>query len=188
MKSMRITAMVLALVGVAGGGSLQAQMQPMYRSAPAKPTSLQISGGMIVPVFSYADITDDIGWQAQGAIVVRRGAFNHFRLEGEYNSVGLESGLSGGSQVYGGGIGGGRVLVRGNVQQEGYLVLGLYEFDGSFRGTNYSELQFGTKVGFNVVAGGRSGSRVHPVIDFHWLTTWSQPYVNIIFIGGGLRF
>jgi len=189
-KSMRGAALALALV--AGAGSLQAQMQPMQSSPPHKPTSLQITGGMIIPVFSYADFTTDIGWQAQAAIVVRRGAFNHIRLEGQYSDVGFESsGISGSSKVYGGGIGGGRVLTRGGVQQEGYLVLGAYEFDGaaSIGGTTtaHKELQFGTKVGVNAVVVGRN-SRVQPVIDLHWLTTWSTPYVNIIFIGAGLRF
>jgi hypothetical protein len=189
-SKMRNTMLALALVGITATGSLQAQMQSMSYT-PSKPTSLQITGGMIIPVFSYADFTTDIGWQAQAALVVRRGAFNHIRIEGQYSDVGFESsGISGSSKVYGGGIGGGRVLTRGNIQQEGYLVLGAYEFDGAATiggsTTAHKELQFGTKVGVNSVIG--RGGRVSPVIDIHWLTTWSSPYVNTIFIGGGLRF
>ena len=195
MKRLFTATTLVALAGAAIGQPLFGQMGRMPMSAsPTKPTSFQVTGAMTLPIFSYADFTSSIGWNAQGAIVVRRSAFNHFRLEGEYNSIGLENAgaLTGGSEVYGGGIGGGRVLVRGHVQSEGYLVVGAYNHSGAVCvsvGTcvKDSEVQFGTKFGFNAVLG-RGQGRVRPVFYFHWLTTYSQPYVNLIAIGGGLRF
>lgn len=161
-------------------------MAPM--TPPPRPVSFQITGAVTIPVFSYADFLTDFGWMAGGALVVRRGAFNAIRLDGEYNSTGYEaSNLSGGAEVYGGGIGGGRVVMKGNVQSEGYIILGLYNHSVCV-GTNCtptSELQFGTKFGTNIVVG---RGRVRPVIDIHWLTTWSQPYANLIALGAGLRF
>jgi len=190
-KRTHIRMALTALATCAAAGPLLAQvpttmapppqtMAPM--TPPPKPTSFQITGAMTIPVFSYADFLTDIGWMAGGALVVRRGAFNSIRLDGEYNSTGYEgSNLTGSAEVYGGGIGGGRVVMKGNVQSEGYIVLGLYNHSAS----SASELQFGTKLGTNIVMG---RGRVRPVIDIHWLTTWSQPYANLIAIGAGLRF
>lgn len=205
MKQSRIRMTLAALAACAAAGPLFAQVpttmtppagqapppQTMAPMAPPKPLSFQVTGAMTIPVFSYADYLTDIGWQAQGALVMRRGTYNHLRLEGEYNSTGFENtgNLTGSAELYGGGIGGGRVLMRGKVQQEGYLVAGLYNHAFATCALNScseaSELQFGTKVGFNAVIG---RGRVRPVIDFHWLTTWSEPYANLLAIGGGLRF
>ena len=162
---------------------------PMPMTPPPRPLSFQVTGGMTIPAFAYADFVSDIGWNAQGALILRKGAFNSIRLEGEYNSVGMEYN-SGTSLVYGGGIGGGRVVMRGNVQQEGYLVLGGYQFDGQACTSNntcvdYSEFQFGTKFGTNLVLG---HGKAKFVLDFHWLGTWSEPVVNMFVIGAGLRF
>lgn len=160
-----------------------AQMQP---APPPKPTSLQVTGGAMFPVFSYADYTAGTGWKGVAALVIRRNAFYSIRLEGEYNTVGGEGSLSDATfLVYGGGIGGGRVVARGNVQQEGYFVAGAYEWDGQTSLGDYKELQFGTKLGTNAVFG---SGRAKFVLDFHWLYTWSEPYVNMLAITGGLRF
>jgi hypothetical protein len=156
---------------------------------PPKMKFFQVTGAMTIPVFSYADYLDDIGWAAQATFVLRRGPFNHIRIEGEYNSAAYESAAEGGAELYGGGIGGGRVVVKGNVQSEGYGVIGLYQHDVSTCAglvcADVGELQFGLKVGGNIVMG---SGRVHPVLDIHWLSTFSQPYANLIVIGGGLRF
>jgi len=202
-KRIHIRMALAALATCASAGTLLAQVPvpntppqapaptqaPMPMTPPPKPMSLQITGAMTIPAFGYADYTSDIGWNAQGALILRKGAFNSIRLEGEYNSVGAQY-VSGTSNVYGGGIGGGRVVVRGNMQQEGYLVLGGYEFDGQVctsnnNCTSYSELQFGTKVGTNLVMG---RGKAKFVLDFHWLGTFSEPYVNMFVIGAGLRF
>jgi hypothetical protein len=165
-------------------------MAPM--APPPKRTSLQITGAMTIPAFGYADYTSDIGWNATATLVLRRSAFNSIRIEGAYNSVSAEF-SDGTFASYGGGIGGSRVVMRGSVQQEGYLILGAYNFDGQACTTvvntttcaDYSEVQFGTKVGATMVLG---RGKTHPVLDFHWFSTWSEPYVNLFSIGAGLRF
>ena len=157
---------------------------------PRKNTSFQVGGAMTIPAFSYNNFLADIGWQAQAALIMRKGPFNHIRIEGEYNSTAYEAAnLSGGAELYGGGIGGGRVITKGTTQTETYLVLGGYEnvfatCTGSTC-TDYSEFQFGTKFGIDAVMG---RGKVRPVVDFHVLATWSYPYATLFTFGLGLRF
>jgi hypothetical protein len=181
-RHVRIAVTMLALASAAG--TLRAQLAP-----PGKPLSVRFMALMTIPAFGYADYTSDIGWKGQAVVSLRKGSYNSVRLEGEYNTVG--SALSSGGQfdVYGGGIGGARVFTKGKVEQEGYLVVGGYQWDGTRCATistcdNYTEIQFGTKIGSSVVLG-RGQGRV--MFDLHWLSTWSEPYVNMIAIGGGLR-
>lgn len=183
MRNLSVVTAISMLAAVASPHALRAQMQP----APApKPLSVQITGGAMFPVFSYADYTAGTGWKAQAAFVLRRNAYYSIRLEGEYNSVGGEGSTSNSTfLVYGGGIGGGRVVAKGNVQQEGYFVAGAYEWDGATTLGDYKELQFGTKLGTNAIFG---SGKAKFVLDFHWLYTWSEPYVNLLAITGGLRF
>lgn len=183
MRNLSTVTAIALLAAVASPCALRAQMQP----APApKPLSVQITGGAMFPVFSYADYTAGTGWKAQAAFVLRRNAYYSIRLEGEYNSVAGEGSASNSTfLVYGGGIGGGRVVARGNVQQEGYFVAGAYEWDGQTSLGDYKELQFGTKLGTNAVFG---SGKAKFVLDFHWLYTWSEPYTNLLAITGGLRF
>jgi hypothetical protein len=157
---------------------------------PRKNTSFQIGGAMTIPAFSYNDFLADIGWQAQAGLILRKGPFNHIRLEGEYNYTAFEqTSLTGGAELYGGGIGGGRVLTKGNMQTETYLTVGGYEHKfakcAGSTCTDYSEFQFGTKFGVDAVMG---RGKVRPVVDFHWLATWSAPYATLFTIGVGLRF
>lgn len=182
-RNIRIAVAMLALASAAG--TLQAQLAP-----PGKPLSVRFMGAMTIPAFGYADYTSDVGWKGQAVLSLRRGSYNSVRLEGEYNTVG--SALSSGGQfdVYGAGIGGARVVVKGKVEQEGYLVVGGYRWDGTRCPTvstcnNYDEIQFGTKIGSNLVLGRGQGKLM---FDIHWLSTWSEPYVNMFAIGGGLRF
>ena len=187
MRLLSVVSTISILTAVAGPQALRAQMQP----APApKPMSVQITGGAMFPVFSYADYTAGTGWKAQAALVLRRNAYYSIRLEGEYNTVGGEGNSSNATfNVYGGGLGGGRVVAKGNVQQEGYFVAGAYEWDGEFCTglgcTSYKELQFGTKIGTNAIFG---SGKAKFVLDFHWLYTWSEPYTNFLALTGGLRF
>lgn len=182
-QNIRIALATLALASAAG--TLPAQLAP-----PGKPLSIRFLGAMTIPAFSYADYAADVGWKGVAVLSLRKGSYNSFRLEGEYNTVGTE--FSGGGQLdlYGGGVGAARVLTKGSVQQEGYLVLGGYQFDGqrcTAGGTcaDLQEFQFGTKLGSSAVLGRGQGRFM---LDFHWLSTWSDPYVTIIAIGGGLRF
>jgi hypothetical protein len=178
-----VTAVSAFVLAAAVPLSTQAQMAP---AAPSKPTSLQITGGAMFPVFSYADYTAGTGWKGVAALVIRRNAYYSIRLEGEYNTVGGEGSSSDATfLVYGGGIGGGRVVARGNVLQEGYFVAGAYEWDGQTSVGDYKELQFGTKIGTNAVFG---SGKAKFVLDFHWLYTWSEPYTNMLAITAGLRF
>lgn len=183
---MRLLSVVTTVSVLATASPLAAQMQP----APApKPLSVQITGGAMFPVFSYADYTAGTGWKAGAALVLRRNAYYSIRLEGEYNTVSGEGSSSNATyNVMGGGIGGGRVVARGNVQQEGYFVAGAYQWDGESCGVtcvDYSEWQFGTKLGTNAIFG---SGKAKFVLDFHWLYTWSEPYVNFLALTGGLRF
>jgi hypothetical protein len=180
-----------ALAVVSAAGSLRAQVPYSLPAATPKPLSVRFLGAMTVPAFSYADHTADVGWKAEAVVNLRKGSYNSIRLEGEYNTVGSElSGSSGQFNAYGAGIGAGRVLAKGTVEQEGYFVVGGYEYDGltcptSSTCRDFSELQFGTKVGTDVVVGRGQGRFL---LDLHWLSTWSQPYVSMFAIGGGLRF
>ena len=158
---------------------------------PPKPASFQISGAMVLPAFSYNDWLASIGWQGQATLILRRSPYNHIRVEGEYNYTAYDANvtnLTGGAELYGGGIGGGRIITKGTTVSESYLVLGGYE--NSFATcvantcTKFSEFQFGTKVGVDVVMG---RGKVRPLLDFHWLATWSQPYASVFAIGLGLR-
>lgn len=188
MRYLSVVTTISTLASAAAALPLRAQMQP----APApKPLSVQITGGAMFPVFSYADYTAGTGWKAEAALVLRRNAYYSIRLEGEYNTVSGEGNSSNSTfNVFGGGLGGGRVVAKGNVQQEGYFVAGAYEWDGDVctgggSCTSYSEWQFGTKLGTNAIFG---SGRAKFVLDFHWLYTWSEPYVNLLAITGGLRF
>ena len=187
MRNLSAVTAIALLAAVASPNALRAQMQP----APApKPLSFQITGGAMFPVFSFADYTAGTGWKAQGTLVLRRNAYFSLRLEGEYNTVGGEGSSSNATyNVFGGGLGGGRVVAKGNVQQEGYFVAGAYEWDGEAcvgsTCADYSEWQFGTKLGTNAIFG---TGRAKFVLDFHWLYTWSEPYTNILALTGGLRF
>src|SRR5262245_17922510 len=104
MMRVRLLGSLLALAAAAGPLAAQQMggMQGMQHSPPPKKSSFQVTGAMTIPVFSYADFTDDIGWNAQAVIAIRRGPYNHIRLEGEYNSVGLQNAgtLTGGAEVY----------------------------------------------------------------------------------------
>jgi hypothetical protein len=183
MRHRSVVTALSVLAAVAGPSALRAQ-------SSEKPSAFQVTGGAMFPVFSYADATKGTGWTAGAAFVLQRGYSYHVRLEGEYNTVGSEVG-SGKFDTYGGGVGGGRVFARSSsVRQEAYFVAGGYEFKGQVctggaSCADHSELQFGTKVGGNAVFG---HGKAKFVLDFHWLYTWSQPYVNILAITGGLRF
>jgi hypothetical protein len=188
MRNLSVVTAISMLAVVASPLALPAQMQP---APPPKPLSIQVTGGAMFPVFGYADYTAGTGWKAQAALVLRRNAYYNIRLEGEYNTVGGEGSSSNATfNVLGFGLGGGRVVAKGKVQQEGYFVVGGYEWDGEIctgggSCTNYSEWQFGTKVGTNAVFG---SGKAKFVLDFHWLYTWSEPYTNLLAITGGLRF
>jgi hypothetical protein len=186
MRCRSIVTTVSMLAALAGARALGAQLQSIE-----KPVRFQVTGGAMFPVFSYADYTSGTGWKAGTALIFRRGDYYHIRLEGEYNTVGSELN-SGTFETYGAGLGGGRVVSRGKVRQEGYFVAGGYEWKGQLctgiGGGNcrdYSEWQFGTKIGANAIFG---TGKAKFVLDFHWLYTWSEPYVNLLAITGGLRF
>ena len=187
MRNCFVVTAVAVLVAVTAPSALRAQLQ-----STEKPVALQVTGGAMFPVFNYADYTKGTGWKAGGALVVRRGDYYHIRLEGEYNSVGSDLSSGGTFEAYGAGIGGGRVVSRGTAKQEGYFVAGGYQWKGQLctgigggNCSDYSEWQFGTKVGANAIFG---RGKAKFVLDFHWLYTWSEPYVNLLAITGGLRF
>jgi len=187
----------LAAMATWGASPLSAQtptpmaVPPAVEPAP-KPLSFQATAAVTLPGFSYNDYLNTVGWQAQGALILRRGPFNNLRIEGEYNSTGYDGNLTiltGSATLYGGGVGGGRVFTRGNMQTEPYFVVGGYQnkFGSCVNGTcsEISSFQFGTKLGVNAVLG---HGKAHPVLDFHWLGTWKKPYATIFAFGAGLRF
>jgi len=187
MKHVRIPLTFVVLAACAAANPLPAQAPAP--STPTKPTSLQVTGAATFPLGNYANLLADLGWEAQAALIVRRGGFNQLRVEGVYYSTGYDdaaSNLAGSAEIYGGGIGFGRSTPSGTE---------FYGLAGAFRNaigacaastcTEYSETQFGTKLGVNAVLG---HGRVRPVIDFHWLFTYSEPYASIIALGAGLRF
>ena len=190
---MRRSLLVAALALVPA--ALSAQQGPYYGMAPTpppKPVSFQAWGGMTIPLmYNYysAVNVDDIGWTAGGSLIYRPNSRMHARVEGEYHYVGTSSGS--GAALYGGGIGGGRAITQGNAATEGYFMAGLYNVEvcatltGSSCTSEASDLQFGTKLGANFVAG---RGKVRPMLGFGWLYTWSYPYVSAITITGGLRF
>ena len=62
---------------------------------------------------------------------------------------------------------------------------GLYNSEVVTAGGTASELQFGTKIGFDVVMG---RGKVQPVFNAYWLFTWGSPYISLVPITIGLRF
>ena len=190
---MRRSLLVAALALVPA--ALSAQQGPYYGMAPTpppKPVSFQAWGGMTIPLmYNYysAVNVDDIGWTAGGSLIYRPNSRMHARVEGEYHYVGTSGGS--GAALYGGGIGGGRAISQGTAATEGFFMAGLYNVGvcvANLTSTGCdetSELQFGTKLGANFVAG---RGKVRPMLGFGWLYTWSYPYVSAITITGGLRF
>lgn len=151
-----------------------------------KTKAFQITGGMMIPFLNYSNRVDDIGWNAGAAFILKPRPGFHVRIEGEYNSVGFEGNATGSANNYGGGIGGGRTFVSSrSTVSEGYLVAGLYNSEVVTAGGTASELQFGTKIGFDVVMG---RGKVQPVFNAYWLFTWGSPYISLVPITIGLRF
>jgi len=170
--------------------ALNAQMNYGVQAPPAKRTFFQAWGGMTVPLWSYSNYVDDIGWTAGGSFILRPSPFNHIRLEGEYHNIGSSFSNGGSASLYGGGIGGGRAVGRGNAVTEGFLVAGLYNISvctGNLTGgcSTTSEVQFGTKFGANFVGG---SGKVKPMIGMALLYTWGSPYASLFTLTGGLRF
>ena len=188
MRRLTLVAAISLLPTVVAAQDMFNGMQPTYEE-PKR--SFQVWGGMMIPAFNYSTYVDDIGWNAGAAFIIKPQRYFHVRLEGEYNSIGFQGSIPGSATNYGGGIGGGRSLSNGRgMTTEGYLVAGLYNTDvcvpnltGSCN--TKSELQFGTKIGFNAVVG---RGRVRPVFNMYWLYTWGSPYVSFIPITVGLRF
>jgi hypothetical protein len=195
MQHARIQLTLVVLTAFAATNLLLAQVPaPTPQAAapmapPPKPTSFQVTGAASFPLGNYATVLANLGWEAQAALIVRRGAFNQLRVEGVYYSTGYDdaaSNLTGSAEIYGGGVGVGRATPGGTE---------FYALAGAFRNaigacaastcTEYSETQFGTKFGVSAVLG---HGRARPVIDFHWLLTWSEPIASVIALGAGLRF
>lgn len=187
-KSCLVAALLLLPAGAYAQQPMGMGMQPVQQ---VKKTEFQVTGGIMIPASGYASRVDDIGWNAGAAFILHPNNYVGIRLEGEYNSAGFEDPITGNATVYGGGIGGGKSFTSRGVTSEGYFVAGLYNAKACVTplgGGNQqcgSELQFGTKLGFNVAAG---HGRVRPVFNIYWLYTWSSPYVSIIPITIGLRF
>ena len=156
-----------------------------------KKSGFQITGGMMIPFLNYSNRVDDIGWNAGAAFILKPRPGFHVRIEGEYNEVGFEGNSSSKAANYGGGIGGGRTFVSSrSTLSEGYLVAGLYNSEVCIANISggcdtQGELQFGTKIGFDVVMG---HGRIQPVFNAYWLFTWGSPYISLVPITIGLRF
>jgi len=156
-----------------------------------KSKAFQISGGMMIPFLNYANRVDDIGWNAGAAFILNPRPGFHLRIEGEYSEVGFEGNSTSKAANYGGGIGGGRTFMSSrSTLTEGYFVAGLYNSEVCVANISggcdtQGELQFGSKIGFDVVMG---SGRIRPVFNAYWLFTWGSPYISLVPITIGLRF